>query len=210
MFSVSGAAVNEGSNLAFTITKTGSTTGTFSVGYATSNGSAAAYSDYQPASGTAMFLPSQTNVTVTVATTADNVAEPAETVLMTLSAPTDGATLSESGAQSTGTINASSGPPPPAPNQPPTAVPDSVSVMACYPTQIPVLANDSDPEGNIPLSVLAVTQGTKGTASVGVRGRVAYTPGNQTGTDVLTYTVGDSLGATSTATLTITITVGQC
>ncbi|MGZ8287289.1 MAG: Ig-like domain-containing protein [Allosphingosinicella sp.] len=101
-------------------------------------------------------------------------------------------------------------PPPPAGNQPPTAVADSVGVMACIPTNIPVLTNDTDPDGNVPLTLLAVTQGTKGTASVGLREKVAYTPGNQTGTDVLTYTVRDSLGASATGTLTLTITVGQC
>lgn len=75
---------------------------------------------------------------------------------------------------------------------------------------IMVLNNDSDPEGNTPLYVLAVTQGTKGTASVRSGRYVQYAPNGQTGTDMLTYTVRDSLGASSTGTITITIEIGQC
>jgi hypothetical protein len=80
--------------------------------------------------------------------------------------------------------------------------------MTCMSTSINAIANDTDPEGNIPLALVSVTQGAKGTARV-LRS-VYYTAGSQTGTDVLTYTVRDSLGAASTGTITITITAGQC
>lgn len=80
--------------------------------------------------------------------------------------------------------------------------------MACMSTRIDVIANDTDPEGNIPLMLMSITQGTKGSATA-LRS-VYYTAGSQTGIDVLTYTVRDSLGASSTGTLTVTVTPGQC
>ncbi len=83
--------------------------------------------------------------------------------------------------------------------------------MTCMTASIFVLDNDTDPEGNTPLSVLSVTQGTKGSSSVrGAGAYVRYTAGNLTGADPLTYTVKDSLGATSTGTINITVTPGQC
>lgn len=72
------------------------------------------------------------------------------------------------------------------------------------------LGNDTDPEGNTPLVLLAVTQGSKGTASVRAGTYVRYIPSGPTGIDLLTYTVRDSLGATSTGTITVTVEIGQC
>lgn len=82
--------------------------------------------------------------------------------------------------------------------------------MKCSMATIMVLANDSDPEGNTPLYVLGVTQGTKGTVSVRGGTYLRYIPNGQTGTDLLTYTVRDSLGASSTGTVAVTVEIGQC
>ena len=62
---------------------------------------------------------------------------------------------------------------------------------------IPVLANDTDANGD-PLSVSAVTNGTKGTV-VNNGTSVTYTPNAGTsGTDTFTYTVADGRGGLAT------------
>ena len=210
-FSVSGASVNEGGNLVFTISRSNQTTGAFSISYATSNGSAAQYSDYQPASGTLTFTTGASQ-TVNVATVSDTVAEPAETVLMTLSAPTGGATIQAGAGQAAGTINASAGPPPPPSNQPPVAVSDGGEIMKCnFQGAFDVVGNDYDPDGNTPLTMVSISySGTLGTA-LDSDPRIIFRPnGSGTGMAVITYTVQDSLGATATGTLNLNVVQGQC
>nr|WP_319528243.1 Ig-like domain-containing protein [Pseudomonas laurentiana] len=63
-----------------------------------------------------------------------------------------------------------------APNQPPTAVNDSTATLG-VPVTINVLANDTDPEGNVPLAVASVTQPPAGRGTVTTNGtQVTYTP----------------------------------
>ncbi|MCO7567284.1 cadherin-like domain-containing protein [Pseudomonas sp. S 311-6] len=87
-----------------------------------------------------------------------------------------------------------------APNQPPTAVPDSVATLG-VPLTIDVLANDSDPEGNLPLSVASVTQPPAGRGTVSTDGSVVtYTPPGTITTPFstsFTYVARDALGALS-------------
>ncbi|MCO7513919.1 cadherin-like domain-containing protein [Pseudomonas guariconensis] len=87
-----------------------------------------------------------------------------------------------------------------APNQPPTAVPDSVATLG-VPLTIDVLANDSDPEGNLPLSVASVTQPPAGRGTVSTDGSViTYTPPGTITTPFstsFTYVARDALGALS-------------
>jgi hypothetical protein len=79
---------NTGSQAAtLTVTLTGSTAQTVTVGYATSNGTATAGSDYQSASGTLTFAPGETGKTLSVLVNGDTAREPAETVTVTLSSP---------------------------------------------------------------------------------------------------------------------------
>jgi YD repeat-containing protein len=201
-FSISNApAVDEGGYSVFTITKTGTATTTQAVNYATSSGSATSGSDFTATSGTLSFLWWETQRTVAVPILTDSVTEPAETFAMSLSAPSSGATIGTSSA--TGTINPSS-----APNQPPTANADTASVGVCDSVTISPLANDTDPEGNYPLTLVSVGHATLGTA--GVSGNnVNYGAGGRTGREQITYTVKDSLGATSSGTITITILSGS-
>jgi YD repeat-containing protein len=97
-------------------------------------------------------------------------------------------------------------PPPPPANSPPTTVADTAAAARCSTGSRNVVANDSDPEGNTPLVLLDVSPGTKGNASVLDSTTVQYESSDATGTDPLTYTVRDSLGASSTGTLNVTIT----
>ena len=105
------------------------------------------------------------------------------------------------------------GPPPPPPpsNQPPVTAADTLSVPRCGWGSKNVIANDSDPEGNTPLVVTAVSAGLKGEATVSGTAFIEYQSVGMIGNDILTYTVRDSLGATSTGTLTVTVTSsGSC
>jgi len=89
-------------------------------------------------------------------------------------------------------------------NRPPVAVNDTVNTTRnTPPISINVLANDSDPDGNLlPATVTIVTPPNKGgTANVVNNGSntvsISYTPRlNFRGTENFTYQVSDSLGAT--------------
>jgi len=198
-FSVNDVSATEGSNLSFTVTKTGSTTSSFSVNYATANGSAAAGSDYTSASGTLTFLASETTKTVSVATIDDTAVESAESVLLNLSGASGGATIADS--QGVGTINDNDT----VTNNPPTPVNDTGSVPKCEYGEFNVTANDTDPDGDYPLAVVSVT----GTGfSVVSSTTVGYINNGTSGTKVGTYTVQDSRGAQASATLTITVPSG--
>lgn len=93
-------------------------------------------------------------------------------------------------------------------NQPPTTVNDTGSQAACEIGIYNVLANDTDPEGNYPLSLVSVS-GAR--FSVNSTTELKYNGSTQHGgTATATYTVRDSLGATATGTLTVTIGSGVC
>ena len=94
-------------NATFTVTKTGSTTQTVTVHYATSDATATQPADYASTSGDLSFAPADTTKTFTVAVVGDTTEEPTETFTATLSAPTN-ATLSD--ATGTGTITNDDGP----------------------------------------------------------------------------------------------------
>ncbi|HET7575637.1 MAG TPA: Calx-beta domain-containing protein [Sphingomicrobium sp.] len=94
-FAAGDASATEGGNLTFTITKTGTATGSCSVNYATSDGTAGAGSDYTAKSGTLTFTTAQTSQTVVVATVEDTTYEPSETVHLYLTSPTGGATFAD-------------------------------------------------------------------------------------------------------------------
>jgi len=88
-------------NLTFTVTLAPASSQTVTVDYATSDGTATAGSDYTAATGTLTFNPSVTTQTVSVVVSGDGVIEPDETVVLTLSNPSN-ATIGD--ATGTGTI----------------------------------------------------------------------------------------------------------
>jgi hypothetical protein len=87
--------------LRFTVTRSGDTSNSASVQYATADGTAVAPDDYTPASGTLNFVAGQSSVIIPVATIDDAVIEQVETMTVTLSNPV-GATIAT--ATGTGTI----------------------------------------------------------------------------------------------------------
>lgn len=197
-FSASNASATEGANLVFTVTMSGSASSSFTVNYATANGTAGA-SDYTAKSGTLTFTAAQTSLTVSVATTDDTTVESAETVMLNLSNAGAGSTISD--AQGVGTINDNDS----AGNSPPTAVNDTGTVAQCETDIFNVTANDTDSDGDYPLAVTAVTGAGFSVAS---STSIQFTATISTGAKVGTYTVKDSLGAQDTGTLTVTVTTG--
>ncbi len=94
-------------------------------------------------------------------------------------------------------------------DRPPVAVDDQASAHSAAVT-IPVLANDSDPDGD-QLTVTAVGSPAHGTAVINSGTTVTYTPtsGTTFTTDSFTYTISDGYGGTSTATVTFTSLIGR-
>ena len=95
------------------------------------------------------------------------------------------------------------------PNLPPVAVADSATTHFSTLVTIPVLTNDTDPNGDV--LTLTVT----GTASHGMTqivtvnstSQIRYTPNaGYVGSDSFTYTISDPFGATSTATVSVSVT----
>ena len=112
--SVADASAPEGGTLAFAVTLDPAAPGAVSVDWATSDGTAKAGLDYTAASGTLVFASGETSKTVRVAVLADEEAEGAETMGLTLS-NASGAGLADAAA--TGTVSdpaqvAPAGPPP--------------------------------------------------------------------------------------------------
>ncbi|MDP9421337.1 MAG: hypothetical protein M3Q19_00630 [Pseudomonadota bacterium] len=108
-FWVNDAVTTEGTSLTFLVTKAGAASSNFSINYETSNGSALSGTDYTYTSGTLTFEPGQVSKQVSVPTTYTSTHEGAETLSFTLSAPTGGATISDTSGM--GTINDNGVPP---------------------------------------------------------------------------------------------------
>lgn len=98
---------------------------------------------------------------------------------------------------------------PPA-NQPPTTAGDIGTATNCTASYHFPILNDSDPDGDNPLRLVAVSAGTIGSASVYDAATVRYVTSATSGTDILSYTVADGRGAASIGTLTLTITRRPC
>lgn len=94
-------------------------------------------------------------------------------------------------------------------NTAPAAADDSATTDQDQAVGIDVLANDSDSDGSIVASSVAVTsQPANGTTNINTTtGAITYTPAaGFTGQDTFTYTVNDDAGATSNA-ATVTVTI---
>jgi len=103
--SVQNAWITEGNSgtkvLKFYVSLPYATTNTVTVDYATSDGTATAGADYTAASGTLTFAPGETTKTVTVLVKGDVLNEYDDTLFLTLTDPSTGATIAQ--ARGTGT-----------------------------------------------------------------------------------------------------------
>jgi YD repeat-containing protein len=203
-FSASGAAaVDAGGNSVFTIAKTGTAASSLTVNYATADGTALAGTDYTAASGTLTFRDWETQRQVSVATLLPTSSRPSRSFTLTLSAPSIGASIGTASASAT--INAYGA------VQPPVTQSDSATVHICDSVQVNVVANDSDPGGLTPLTLVSAnvtSGGSLGSASVASGTDVLFNAYGATGQAQVTYTVRNTAGATATGILAITILNG--
>ncbi len=102
-FSVDDITVTEGVGVTFTVTKTGATTLSHDVSYATADSSALAGSDYTAKTGTLTFAANETTKTASILTTDDSTNENVESFFINLTSPTNGAVIGD--AQGVGTLN---------------------------------------------------------------------------------------------------------
>ncbi|GLZ88273.1 hypothetical protein Pres01_43240 [Metapseudomonas resinovorans] len=94
-------------------------------------------------------------------------------------------------------------------NQPPVANPDSANTTAGVPVTLALTANDSDPDGNLPLIIDNFGSVTLGGLVQSGNGSVIYNPPAQVATTqtlTFTYQIRDNLGALSVPAL-VTLTV---
>ncbi|MCC7050118.1 MAG: VCBS domain-containing protein [Alphaproteobacteria bacterium] len=101
-------------------------------------------------------------------------------------------------------------------NDPPTAMSDAIQAVEdggpVATSFAALLANDTDPEGNITVASVSATSAAGAAVSI-VDGQVIYDPGQlfqslgqgESTTDSFTYTVTDSAGAQSSSTVTVTV-----
>jgi hypothetical protein len=112
-FGIDDVTVTEGNtgttNATFTVTKTGATTQTVGVHFATADGTATQPGDYTSTSGDLSFAPNDTTKQVVVPVKGDTTDESNETFTVKLTAPTNGATVSDD--TGTGTITDDDNPP---------------------------------------------------------------------------------------------------
>ena len=212
VFSIGDASVTEGGILQFTVTKTGATVGSFGFEYEVTHNTATATwdpnnpGDFYRATSSLYFAPNETSKTISAYTFDDGFDENNETLLVNLMNPTGGATFSDS--QGVGTIVDNDDPPPPPPpgNTAPTAADDTGSMLRCSSKGFNVLANDSDADGDFPLTIVGVSGYNFSYTATQV-----WVDSNGLSSGAYgVYTVQDSRGAQSTATLTITISGGSC
>src|SRR5262249_40583374 len=95
-FNKSSYSVSEGTaTVTITVTRIGGTYGAVDVAFATSDNTATAGSDYVATSGILSFAQGQTSKTFKVSILNDTIAEPPESLNLTLSNPTGGAILGQ-------------------------------------------------------------------------------------------------------------------
>ncbi len=94
----------------------------------------------------------------------------------------------------------------PTQNRPPVAGPDSATTLEGQPVTVNVLANDSDPEGDV-LTVSVSVPADFGTGVVNAGGTITITPTDEVlGSDYpLTYTLTDAGGLTATGSVRLSV-----
>ncbi|HVX03006.1 MAG TPA: Ig-like domain-containing protein [Nitrososphaera sp.] len=89
---------------------------------------------------------------------------------------------------------------------PPVAADDSANTLEDTPVTINVLANDTDPNGDM-LTVVSVSSPMQGTVAINSDGTITYTPDPSIfdANDTFTYTISDGHGLTDNATVTVDV-----
>lgn len=192
-------SAEEGNALTFTVTRSTATQVNYSVSWAARHGTTDA-ADYTSTNGTLTFSPQDTSKTFVVQTTEDTDLEADEIFYVDLTGASGGAPFDT--ATRTGTITNDD-----TFNNPPVANTDSGSVGKCLPLTINVIANDTDPDGDTPLQVVAVGSSSKGLTAIANSSSVTFTSDEgASGTATFTYTVRDTRGEETTGYVNVTIT----
>jgi len=90
-------------------------------------------------------------------------------------------------------------------NQVPNAIDDSAETTQDTVVVVDVLANDSDPDGDV-LTLASVTQGTNGAVAINPDGSVTHTPNHGfAGNSSFAYTISDGKGGSATAAVDVTV-----
>lgn len=89
-------------------------------------------------------------------------------------------------------------------NRPPIALADTGKAYTQTTINIPVLMNDSDPDGN-KLSIVSIGNSIKGSTIINNGAFLTYKASTRTGTDTFSYTISDGKGGTATATISINL-----
>ncbi len=87
-------------------------------------------------------------------------------------------------------------------------VPESFAIARCVAGSFNVIANDGDPDGDVPLALTGIMGSavSLGYASVGSSTHVAWAKAARPGDYPLIYTVRDSRGATASMQALVTVT----
>ena len=94
----------------------------------------------------------------------------------------------------------------PPPNQPPVANPDAATTSAGAAVAVPVLANDTDPNGD-PLTITGVSGAVGGSAAI-TGSTVTFTPAaGFSGAASFTYTISDGHGGSASTSVAVTVTL---
>lgn len=96
------------------------------------------------------------------------------------------------------------------PNIPPIADPDALQLPVCLGSTINVVLNDTDPDGDTPLQVIAATGSGDVSASVASSTELLIVAGSTPGVFSIGYTIEDTRGATANGTVTVTVNPGIC
>jgi YD repeat-containing protein len=184
-FSINSASATEGSPIVFTVTKTGTASGTLTVNYGTSGGTATSAADFTASSGTLTFLASDPSKTISVPTSDDASVEGAETFSVTLSSASAGSAIGA--ATGTGTIN------------------DNDSAPTCGGVSVSIVSNGAVTEGVNAGFTISKSGSTAGSCSVNyaTANGSAVAPGDYTAKAIttLTFTSGQASQAISVTTV---------
>lgn len=94
-------------------------------------------------------------------------------------------------------------------NNPPSAGNDGLSVRICQEKTINLTLNDTDPEGNYPLTVTSIGQTALGVFDIVSASSATFYASDMRGGDTVSYTVEDSLGASSTGLISVGVFARQ-
>jgi YD repeat-containing protein len=205
------ATVTEGNSVNLTITKIigGITVAIpISVNYATASGTAISGTDFLAQSGTVTFAPAELTKSLEISTIEDILPEPAEDFSVILTDPTVGATLLP---ESTAVINLNDNDG--VANTAPTIRGDSFSRVRCSNSILPVLSNDSDPDGpaDLPLELVSVVGNDNFSVVFNPttgKNELRFDAPSVTGSQFANYTAKDKRGAQSSAKVVVGVIAG--